>query len=60
MTGATAMFAAGVDPKTAQTRLGHSDIRRTLDAYAQAVTAADTAAGDELGGWFLRPKGTTG
>jgi integrase len=30
--------AAGVDPKTAQAVLGHSDVRLTLDLYVQAVS----------------------
>lgn len=50
---ATAMVAAGVDLKTAQTRFGHSDPRLTLAVYAQAVTEADRLAADGLGGQFL-------
>ncbi len=47
-TNATAMVQAGVDMKTAQVRLGHSDPRLTLGIYAQATTAADRAAADAL------------
>jgi len=36
-TNATAMVAEGVDVKTAQARLGHSDPRLTLAIYAQAT-----------------------
>ena len=50
---ASAMVRDGVDVKTAQTRLGHSDVRLTLDTYAQAVTAADVAAADQLGEHFM-------
>jgi len=42
------MVQAGVDLKTAQTRLGHSDPRLTIGSYAQATTAADRAAADAL------------
>ena len=38
---ATALVAEGVDLKTAQTRMGHSDVRLTLAIYAQATTEAD-------------------
>jgi integrase len=38
---ATALVAEGVDPKTAQARLGHSNPRLTLGLYAQATEAAD-------------------
>ena len=43
---ATGLVAAGVDVKTAQTLLGHSDSRLTLDHYAQAVTALGVAAAE--------------
>jgi integrase len=42
------LVLAGVDLKTAQTRLGHSDPRLTLDVYAQATSEADRAAADAL------------
>ncbi len=54
---ATGLVADGVDVKTAQTRLGHSDPRLTLAIYAQAVTEADRAAADKLGARFMRPCG---
>lgn len=50
---ATGMVAAGIDVKTAQTRLGHSDPRLTLAIYAQATSAADRAAADRLGAMFM-------
>jgi integrase len=50
---ATALVLDGVDLKTAQTRLGHSDPRLTLAVYAQATTAADRAAADRLGERFF-------
>jgi integrase len=49
----TALVAEGVDLKTAQTRLGHSDPRLTLAVYAQATTEADKAAADRLGERFF-------
>ena len=50
---ATGLVAEGVDVKTAQVRLGHSDPRLTLAVYAQATTEADRAAADRLGDRFL-------
>ncbi|HUW01559.1 MAG TPA: site-specific integrase [Acidimicrobiales bacterium] len=50
---ATALIGAGVDVKTAQHRLGHSDVRLTLDVYAQAVDAADRSAAERIGLHFL-------
>ena len=50
---ATALVLDGVDLKTAQTRLGHSDPRLTLAVYAQATTEADRAAADALGRRFF-------
>jgi integrase len=44
---ATAMVLAGVDPKTFQTRQGHTDARITLGIYAQATSEGDRAATDE-------------
>lgn len=44
-TAATAMVRMGVDVKTAQARLGHSDPRLTL-IYAQATTDGDRVAAD--------------
>ncbi len=48
-TNATAMVVEGVDVKTAQARLGHSDPRLTLAIYAQATTEGDRAAASKLG-----------
>lgn len=50
---ATGLVHEGVDLKTAQTRLGHTDPRLTLAIYAQATTEADRAAADALGERFL-------
>lgn len=52
---ATALVAAGVDVKTAQTRLGHSSPQVTLAIYARATVDADRAAA-ELVGAVLRPR----
>jgi len=43
------MVLDGVDVKTAQTRLGHSDPRLTLAIYAQATSQGDRAAAEKLG-----------
>jgi integrase len=51
---ATALVLAGVDLKTAQARLGHSDPRLTIGVYAQATTDADEAAAEALGERFSR------
>jgi hypothetical protein len=47
--------AEGVDIKTAQERLGHSDPRLTLAIYAQATTEADREAANRLGDRFMSP-----
>ncbi|MFO7548681.1 MAG: tyrosine-type recombinase/integrase [Acidimicrobiia bacterium] len=49
---ATGLVLEGVDLKTAQTRLGHTDPRLTLGIYAQATTEADRQAADRLGERF--------
>lgn len=54
---ATALVASGADVKTAQTRLGHSSSRMTLDIYARATGAADRHAADAVGK-LLRPSRT--
>ncbi|HKX76435.1 MAG TPA: hypothetical protein VJR05_13700, partial [Acidimicrobiia bacterium] len=43
----------GIDLKTAQTRLGHTDPRLTLGIYAQATIEADRRAAARLGERFL-------
>lgn len=54
-TNATAMVAEGVDVKTAQARLGHSDPRLTLAIYAQATTEGDRSAASKLGARLMPP-----
>jgi integrase len=49
---ATGLVAEGVDVRTAQTRLGHSDVRLTLEVYARATTEADRAAAETVGRRF--------
>jgi hypothetical protein len=48
--------------KTAQTVLGHSDARLTLDHYAQVVTEQQRAAADAMGARFIdgSPRGNAG
>jgi integrase len=50
---ATALVLEGVDMKTAQTRLGHSDPRLTLGLYAQASNEADRDAAERVGARFV-------
>jgi integrase len=45
----TALVLEGVDLKTAQTRLGHTDVRLTVGLYAQASTEADRKAAEQVG-----------
>jgi integrase len=51
---ASTLVAEGVDVKTAQSRLGHSDPRLTLAVYERAVPEADRAAAEVLGRVFFR------
>lgn len=50
---ATSLVVGGVDIKTAQHRLGHSDPRMTLAVYASAPKAADRAAAEVLARQFF-------
>jgi integrase len=50
---ATVMIAEGIDVKTAQQRLGHSDVRMTLGLYAKVIESADRSASDVLASRFL-------
>ncbi len=52
---ATYMVLDGLDPKTAQGRLGHSDPRLTLAIYAQATGEGDRRAATALAGRFDPP-----
>jgi integrase len=52
---ATGLVAEGVDVKTAQAMLGHSEARLTPDVYAQAVAAMGEAAAAAMGARFLGP-----
>lgn len=53
---ATGLVAEGVDVRTAQARLGHSDPRLTLAIYAQATGEADRSAAARIGARFLPRK----
>lgn len=59
---ATRLVAAGVDVKTAQSVLGHTDARVTLELYAQVVTEQQRKAADAMGAKFLggAPRGNRG
>jgi integrase len=54
---ATAMVLDGVDVRTAQARLGHSDPRLTIGVYASATSEGDRAAAERLGARFLGVRG---
>lgn len=45
---ATLSIAAGTDIKTVSTRLGHSDIRTTLNIYTHTLDEMDKKASDNL------------
>jgi integrase len=55
---ATALVARGIDVKTVQARLGHSDPRLTLQIYAQVVQEAEVKAAATLAEHFLPPQDT--
>ena len=55
---ATTLIAAGVDVKTAQSRLGHSSSKVTLDLYARATVDADRQAAVVVGELLLSSFGT--
>lgn len=49
---ATGLVSSGVDIRTAQSRLGHADVRMTLEIYARVTTGADRAAAEAIGRLF--------
>ncbi len=51
-TQATQLLANGVDVKTVQTRMGHSNASLTLNWYAHAIPENDRKAADILGELF--------
>lgn len=54
---ATALVARGIDVKTVQARLGHSDARLALQIYAQVVHEVEIKAAAALGDHFLPRQG---
>jgi integrase len=52
---ATGLVADGVDIKTAQVLLGHSNPQLTLGLYAQAVVSMGEAAAEAMAARFLPP-----
>ena len=48
-TNATAMIAAGVNPKVVQQRLGHADVSVTLNTYTHVLPGMDQEAAQKLG-----------
>lgn len=53
---ATGLMAEGVDVRTAQARLGHSDPRLTLAIYAQATSEGDRQTAEQMGARFMAPE----
>ena len=51
---ATAMLRAGVDPKVAAGRLGHSSTRITQDLYQHRVEQLDRAAAEKVADLILK------
>ena len=51
-TSASLLIAQGVRAKIISERLGHSDIRITMDTYGHALRSADQAAADTLESLF--------
>ena len=49
---ATGLVSSGVDIRTARSRLGHADVRMTLEIYAKATNEADRAAAEAIGHLF--------
>lgn len=47
-TCATILIASGVDAKTVQTWLGHSDVQVTLNTYTHCLASMKKAAGDKM------------
>ena len=47
-TNATAMIAAGVNPKVVQQRLGHADVSITLNTYTHVLPSMDKEAAQKL------------
>lgn len=47
-TAASWMVALNIDPKTAQTRLGHKRSSTTLDLYARSLSSADVVAAQKI------------
>lgn len=45
---ASLLIASGVDPVTVANRLGHADVRTTLNVYSHAMKQADKTASDTL------------
>lgn len=52
---ATQWVSAGIDVRTVQHRLGHSDPRLVLRLYAHSSTAADRAAASRTAGHYWGP-----
>ena len=55
---ATLMVTGGVDIKTAQVRLGHSDPRLTLSVYAQATAESQSMAANAIDSGLTRSLGS--
>lgn len=56
-TGASLLFAQGVDVQTISKRLGHSKTSVTMDIYGHAYNEYDRSAADELSASLMRKRG---
>lgn len=54
-TCATMMIAQNIDSKTVQARIGHADIRTTLNTYVHCLPSMNKSAGDKLDMLFTNP-----
>jgi integrase len=52
-THATLLIANGHNIKTVSARIGHTDIKITLNLYAHALPEQDREAADKIGAWLV-------
>ncbi len=52
-THATTLIADGENFKTVSARLGHNDVRTTLNLYVHASPEKDREAAKKMGSWLL-------
>lgn len=52
-THATLLVANGTNIKTVSSRIGHTDVRVTLDLYSHALPEQDREAAEKMGSWLV-------